>query len=117
MVTESPDAALNAATIAAMAFFGTASDALEPSVVDFELADPDFEPLAPVQADSSGTAPMPATPAAIPFSMVRRLVTRPGTDGRWFCGAGNSGMGTPPQLTCRCDLHRFRSEALIIDQK
>jgi hypothetical protein len=110
IVTLSPDFFSNAETMPAMAFFGTGSDALEPSVVDFELElplPPDLLP--PVQAARTGTAATPATPAAMPFSTVRRAKV-----------VASVLVGSDPVMRAssrrRCDTGRFRTEVLTIQQ-
>lgn len=73
----SPDFFSKADTIAAIAFFGTGSDALEPNVADLELLPPPLLP--PVQAANSGRPATPAAPTAAPFRRVRRLGPAEGT--------------------------------------
>jgi hypothetical protein len=92
IVTLSPDFFSNAVTIAAMAFFGTASDAFDPRPVDFELLPP--PPLLPVQAASSGRPARPTAPTAAPLSIVRRLGAVPPVAIAAESGAGMRGASS-----------------------
>src|SRR5450631_278008 len=73
VLTSVPTAVLEAAIRAAIAAFGTASDALEPKVTVLVPPDPPEDAVVfvcPVQAASSG---MVTAPAATALRMVRRL--------------------------------------------
>src|SRR5437879_7925414 len=107
-LTVRPEDLLNASITAWYAFFGTASDPLEPRVTTLELLPLLLPP--PQAANSGAAAASPATPP-IPFSSARRLSmgapTRLGNGDR---GTEGPGISSPPRGPAASAARRHRTQ-------